>query len=92
MKHVEFNSIDICMPSSVGIATDYGLGGRNSVPGRAKKFFLHSIHAGFEAHPASYPVGTWDSFPGHIADHSPAEVRNGRAISPLLLTYGWHGA
>jgi hypothetical protein len=51
-------------------------------------FFLHSVHSGSSAHPASYPVGTGNIFPGlqrqeHEADHSPpssAEIKNRGAI------------
>jgi hypothetical protein len=34
-------------------------------PGRSKKLFslLHSVLTGFGAHPASYPLDTWGSFP-----------------------------
>jgi hypothetical protein len=41
--------------------------------------FHRCIQAGSGTHPASYPMGTRGSFPGHEADHSPAfsaEVKN----------------
>jgi hypothetical protein len=45
--------------SSVGIATDYRLDSRGSIPGRDKNFsLLHSVQTAFEALPASYPMGT----------------------------------
>jgi hypothetical protein len=78
--------------SSVGIATGYGLDGRGSIPGRARRFYqLHNVKIGPGAHPASYLMGTGGSFPevkrsGREADHPPpssAEVKNGGAILPL---------
>jgi hypothetical protein len=33
--------------------------------------FLYIIQTGSGAHPASYPTGTWGSFPGREAVHSP---------------------
>jgi hypothetical protein len=54
--------------SSVGIALGYGLDGRVSrvrFPAGAGNFSLHYCdHNGSEAHPASYPMGTRDSFAG----------------------------
>jgi hypothetical protein len=51
--------------SSVGIATNYRLDGRGSIPSMARGFsVLHSVQTGFRAHPASYPMGTGGSFPG----------------------------
>jgi hypothetical protein len=63
-----------------------------SIPDNARFFVLHSIQADSEAHPASYPTGTGDSFPGEQAaggeaDRSPpynAKVKKGGAIPPLL--------
>jgi hypothetical protein len=59
---------------------------RGSIPGRGCNFFSlrHRVQNGSGSHPASYPMGTWGSFPGgkvagHKADHSPspsAEVKN----------------
>jgi hypothetical protein len=46
--------------SSVGIATGYGLDGRNSNTGRGKVL----LSSGSGAHPASYPMGIGDSFSG----------------------------
>jgi hypothetical protein len=55
-----------CYPNTgAGIATDYGLDGWSSIPGRSKIFpVLHSIQTGFWAHPASYPLGTGATFYG----------------------------
>jgi hypothetical protein len=50
--------------SSVGIATDDGLDGRGSIPGKSKSFsLLPSFQTGCGAHPASYPLGSLGSFP-----------------------------
>jgi hypothetical protein len=73
--------------NSVGKALGYGLGDRGSrvpFPARAGNFSLHCIQNGSGAHPASYPMGARDSFPGgkaagREADHllpSSAEVKN----------------
>jgi hypothetical protein len=46
--------------------------GGSSSPGKAKNFiFHHIVQTGPGAHPASYPMGTWGSFPGSKADRSP---------------------
>jgi hypothetical protein len=51
--------------SSVGIATDYRLDDRGSIPGGAGNFFLrHRVQSGSGAHPTSYPMGTGGFFPG----------------------------
>jgi hypothetical protein len=51
--------------NSVGIEMGYGLAGRGSIPGSVKYFYhLHTVQTGFGARPASYPMGTGDSFPG----------------------------
>jgi hypothetical protein len=47
----------------VGITTGYGLDNRSSIPGNANCSLLHSVQTGSGAHPASYPMGTADSFP-----------------------------
>jgi hypothetical protein len=54
------------------IATDYGLGGRNTIPCRGKKFSsFQSISAGTGAHPASYPMVTGGiKWPGREANRS----------------------
>jgi hypothetical protein len=53
---------------SVGIALGYGLNDRDSrvrFPAGAGNFSLHHrVQNGFEAHQASYPMGTRGSFPG----------------------------
>jgi hypothetical protein len=55
--------------SAVGISTGYELDdkrGRSSSHGRVKNF-LHVVQTGSMAHPASYPMGIWGSFPGDEA-------------------------
>jgi hypothetical protein len=43
----------------------YWLDGRDSIPGKEKRFFLlHSVQAGSEVHPASSLMGTGLLFPG----------------------------
>jgi hypothetical protein len=53
---------------SVGLVTGYVLNDRSSevrFPAGARNFFLlHRVQTGSGAHPASYSVGTRDSFPG----------------------------
>jgi hypothetical protein len=49
--------------SAVGIATGYEMDGLGSIPGNAKYCLLHSVQTGYEAHPASYPMGTGNDFP-----------------------------
>jgi hypothetical protein len=55
--------------SSVCIALDYGLDDRGSrvpFPAGTENFSLHHrVQNGSGAHPASYPMGTRDSFPGN---------------------------
>jgi hypothetical protein len=51
--------------SSVGIAMDYCLDDRGSLPSRGKRFFLlWKVQTGYGAHPAPYPMGSWGFFPG----------------------------
>jgi hypothetical protein len=51
--------------SSDCTATGYGLDGRRSIPGRASDFcLLRSVQTCSGVHPASYPMGSRDSFPG----------------------------
>jgi hypothetical protein len=54
--------------SSVNIALDYGLDDRGSrvrFPAGVGNFSLHHrVQNGSGAHPASFPMGTWFSFPG----------------------------
>jgi hypothetical protein len=80
--------------SSVGIALGYGLDDRGSrvrFPERAGNFSPHHrVQNGSGAHPASYLVGSRDSFPrvkrpGREADHShpsSAEVKNAWSYTP----------
>jgi hypothetical protein len=57
--------------SSVGIALGYGLdyrGSRVRFPAGVGNFSLHHrVQNGSGAHPASYPMGARDSFPGDKA-------------------------
>jgi hypothetical protein len=47
------------------ITLDYGLDDRDSMVRFPAGFSLHHhVQNGSEAHPASYPMGTADSFPG----------------------------
>jgi hypothetical protein len=67
--------------------SDYGLDDRGSIPDTDREFSSSPcVQTGSEAHPASYPLGTRDPFPGgkewpgHDADHSPpssAQVKYG---------------
>jgi hypothetical protein len=72
-------------------------GGGRASPGKGWDFSLHDrVQTGSGAPPASYPVGTWGSFPGvkrpgRETDHSPpsnAEVKNAWSYTfaaPILL-------
>jgi hypothetical protein len=42
--------------SSAGIAIFHGPGGGGYIPKQENVFFSHSVQAGSEAHPASYPM------------------------------------
>jgi hypothetical protein len=57
-----------CNDNSVGIALGYGLDDRDSrirFPAGAGNFSLHHrVQNGSVAHPASYTMGIWGSFPG----------------------------
>jgi hypothetical protein len=65
---LSIRSLDKSHDSSVGIALGCGLhdrGSRVPFPAGAGNFFLHHrVQNGSGAHPASYPMGTRDSFPG----------------------------
>jgi hypothetical protein len=50
--------------SSVNIATDSGLDGRGSIPGRVKIFLFFTASRPAVTHPATYTMGTEDFFPG----------------------------
>jgi hypothetical protein len=58
--------------SSDGTALGHGLDDRGSrvrFPAGARNFSLHHrVQNGSGAHPASYPMGIWGSFPGGKAD------------------------
>jgi hypothetical protein len=84
-------SLDSC---SFGVATGYGLEGRNSIPISGRNVsILHRFPTGCGAHPTSHPVGTGGFFSrvkrqGLEADHSPpsnAEVKNGGAVPPVPI-------
>jgi hypothetical protein len=64
-------SVEQSHDSSVGIALGYGLDDRDSrirFPVGAGNFSLHHrVQNGSGAHPASYPIGTRDFFPGSKA-------------------------
>jgi hypothetical protein len=77
---------------SVGIATGCTAGVCFPL-GAINYSLLHSVHAEYGAHPASYPMDTRGSFSvvnwtGHEANHSPpstAEVKNDGAIPPQVI-------
>jgi hypothetical protein len=55
----------VYIPSSVDIATVYGLDGRYSFPGMGEEFiFPHNVQTGSGAYPRSCPVGTGLYFTG----------------------------
>jgi hypothetical protein len=80
--------------SSVGIALGYELDDRGSrvlfLTGAGNFSLHHHVQNDSGAHPASYPMGTRDSFlrvkrPGREADHSPpfsTEVKNAWNYTP----------
>jgi hypothetical protein len=88
--------------TSVSTAMSYGVGGRDSNPGRGKRLFafLPSFHTGFGGHLVSYPVGTGAhslvvNRPGHEADHSfspGAHVKNDGVVPPLPQRSSWRCA
>jgi hypothetical protein len=97
------NSLFINHPTisfyTAGIATGCTAGVRFSLG--ARYFSLLSIiRTDSGTHPASYRMGTGNSFPGGKAvgrerDHSPppsAEAKNGGVIPPLPHTSSWRGA
>jgi hypothetical protein len=64
--------------SSVSIESDYGLGDRDSIPGRGRGIFCSlCVQTGSGAHPPICTMATGGPFsrgkarPGHDADHSP---------------------
>jgi hypothetical protein len=69
-----YNFLNKNHDSSVGIAFGYGLddrGSRVQFPAGAGNFSLHHrVQNGSGDHPASYPMGTGDSFPGGKAAES----------------------
>jgi hypothetical protein len=59
-------------------------------PTEARNFSLiHSVDTDSGAHPASYPMSTGGFFLGGRSPPSTVEVKNGRAINPLLHTSSW---
>jgi hypothetical protein len=90
-----------CLDSKVGIAMDYWMDDRDSIPGKGK-VFLFSIASRPGLGSAQPPI---HMVPGAIspavkrpereADHSSpfnAEVKNGGAIAPLPHISSWRGA
>jgi hypothetical protein len=72
-------------------------GFEGSIPGGAGNFSLHQrVQNGFGAHPASYPMGTRESFPGSEADHSLPSSAEVKECMELYLhspnTPSWRGA
>jgi hypothetical protein len=66
-RDIRFSAVKIDRDSSIGIALGYGLDDRGSrvrFPTGAGNFsFHHCVQNCSGAHPASYPMGTRDSFP-----------------------------
>jgi hypothetical protein len=86
--------------SSAGIATDYGLDDRGSIPcGDCDSSLYHRVQTCFGAHQASYPMGTGCSSlevkrPAREADHSPqssAESKNAWSYTstPQYVLTAW---
>jgi hypothetical protein len=51
--------------TSVGIATEHGLDGMYSNPGKEQDFsFFRNVQTGSGVHQAFYPMGTGGDFPG----------------------------
>jgi hypothetical protein len=50
--------------SSVDVAIGYGLVGRGSIPGRAKRFYSTPKRTVSQAHSISCPMGIWNIFSG----------------------------
>jgi hypothetical protein len=84
-----FSEVEAIFPSLGSIVSDYGMDDRaievRSLKGAEDLSSSPCVQTGSGAHPASYPKGTRDSFPGgkarpgRDADHSPlssAEVKN----------------
>jgi hypothetical protein len=78
--------------SSVGTATDYGLDDRmigvRILVGAGNFTFRHRVQTGYGAHPASYSMDTWGSFPRGKA----AEARNWPLTSIQCLGQRIRGA
>jgi hypothetical protein len=95
--------ISVSRGSAVGIATGYGLDERGvkvRVPVGSELSLLHIVQTGFEANPASYPMGTEGFSPGvkrqgREADHSPpasAEFKRMWIYHPFSHTSSWRSA
>jgi hypothetical protein len=89
---MDVNTLNVCLPD--------GLDGRDSIPGRGKRFFSTLQRPDpLWGSPSLLPKGTGDSFPGSKATgawnlplSSSAEVKNGGAIPPLSHTSSWRDA
>jgi hypothetical protein len=75
---------------------------RVQFPADARDFsLLYSVKTGYEAHSASYPMGTWgvtslgvkrQDREADLSSLPSAEVKKGGAISPLPRESSWRGA
>jgi hypothetical protein len=89
--------LNLIRDSLVGMALGYGFDDRGSrvrfPAGAGNSSLYHRVQIGCGAHPASYPMGTGDYFPGlklkgREADHSPpssAEAKNAWSYSSTLI-------
>jgi hypothetical protein len=100
LKHV--TNFVKTMTSSVSVVTGYRLDSQVTIPGRDKRFFVHSTVSRLALGPTQPPVQwVWGAVSlglkqlGHEADHSPpssSEVKNGGAIPSFPHASSWHGA
>jgi hypothetical protein len=99
-RHVIFY-LFMSRDSAVGIATGYGLDGRDSIPERGRVFlpFIASRPAlGYIQPPTGLvprTISRRDKAAGHEPGHSPppiSEVKNGEAVLLLPRMSSWRGA
>jgi hypothetical protein len=67
-------------------------GFRVTVASRSQELsLLHVVQTGYEAHPASYPLGSRDLSLGHEADHTPPSIAEVKKtwIHPLPYMPSW---